>query len=153
MGFSTGEVVEMAIQTERLGYEFYSAMSRRFEKDEKLRGLFEMLAFKERAHEKIFTEIKGKVKDEGTVDREEVARYLRAVVESEFFLGKEKSLPPLEHVKSETEAVNFALSFEKETLLYFYSLRDMVRDKEIITAIIKEEKEHVAWLREYRDTA
>ncbi|NOZ69963.1 MAG: ferritin family protein [Deferribacteres bacterium] len=152
MGFSTSEVVEMALQTERLGYEFYTAMSKRFEKDEKLRGLFEMLAFKEQAHEKIFADLKGKVKDERPEDWEEVSRYLRAIVESEFFLGKEKSLPPLEHVKSVAEAVNFALSFEKETLLYFYNLWDVVPEKEIINAIIKEEKEHVAWLREFRES-
>ncbi len=152
MGFSIGEILEMALQTERLGYEFYTAMSRRFEKDEKLRGLFEMLAFKEQAHEKIFSELKGKVKDEKPENWEEVSRYLRAIVESEFFLGREKSLPPLEHVKSVAEAVNFAISYEKETLLYFYNLWDVVTEKEIIDEIIKEEKEHVVWLREHKES-
>ncbi|GBE04417.1 rubrerythrin [bacterium BMS3Abin10] len=152
MGFSISEAVELAQQTERLGYEFYTAMSKRFEKDEKLKGLFETLAFKEQTHEKIFSELKGKVKDERPENLEEVSRYLRAIVESEFFLGKEKSLPPLEHVKSVAGAVNFALSFEKETLLYFYNLRDVVTEKEIIDEIIKEEKEHVVWLREYKES-
>ncbi len=152
MGFSIGEIVEMALQTERLGYEFYTAMSKRFEKDEKLRGLFEMLAFKEQAHEKIFSDLGKKVKDEIPNDWEEVSRYLRAIVESEFFLGREKALPSLEHVKSTEGAVNFAISFEKETLLYFYNLRDVVTGKEIIDEIIKEEKEHVTWLREYKES-
>ncbi|HDH04278.1 MAG TPA: hypothetical protein ENH01_00995 [Nitrospirae bacterium] len=152
MVFSIGEIVELALQTERLGYEFYTAMSRRFENDEKLRGLFEMLAFKERTHEKIFSDIQGKVKDERLENREEVSRYLRAIVESEFFLGKEKSLPPLEHVKSVVGAVNFALSFEKETLLYFYNLRDVVTEKKIIDEIIKEEREHIVWLRDYKES-
>ncbi len=152
MGFSISEVVELALQTERLGHEFYTAMSKRFEKDEKLKGLFAMLAFKEQTHEKTFLELKGKVKDEKPENREEVSRYLRAIVESEFFLGREKSLPPLEHIKSVAEAVNFALSFEKETLLYFYNMGDVVTEKEIIDEIINEEKEHIVWLKEYKES-
>lgn len=38
-----------------------------------------------------------------------------------------------------------AMGFEKETLLFFYNLRDLVtdRDRETISRIIDEEKSHV----------
>jgi hypothetical protein len=62
----------------------------------------------------------------------EVANYLRAIVESEFFLGKSKSLPSLEHLESVEDAVRFALGFEKETLLYYHSLRDVVSEKRLL---------------------
>lgn len=148
--FSISEVIEQAIQTEKLGYEFYTKMARRFEKDEKLKNLFETLALKEQQHEKKFSELKERVQYEIPENWEEASQYLRAIVESEFFLGKNKSLPSLEHMKTITDAVKFALGFERETLLYFYSLRDIVKEKEIIDEIINEEKSHIMWLSEYR---
>ena len=144
--FSVSEVIEQAVQTERLGYEFYNQMAVRFEKHEELRKLFETLAIKELHHEKFFTGLRDKAGTGGAEDWEEVSHYLRAIVESEFFLGNNKSLPSLDHIKTPEEAVKFALVFEKETLLYFYSMREMVQDKELIDKIIIEEKSHVVWL-------
>ena len=148
--FSIREVVAQAVQTEKLGYEFYTAMAKRFKENEKLKNLFEMLAVKEQQHEKRFSELKNKIEDEEIENWEEVSQYLRAIVESEFFLGKNKSLPLLEHAKTVTDAVNFALGFEKETLLYYYNLKDIVKEKEIVDEIIKEEKQHIIWLHEFK---
>lgn len=148
--FSIREVIEQAIQTEKLGYEFYTKMAEKFEKDEGLKNLFETLAEKEQQHEKTFSELKEKTGDEELDNWGEASKYLKAIVESEFFLGREKSLPSLKHVTSAAEAVSFASGFEKETLLYFYSLRDIVKEKKIIDKIINEEKSHIVWLIEYR---
>ena len=150
MNFSISEVIEQAIQTEKLGCEFYTTMAKRFEDVEKLKNLFGMLAFKEQQHEKKFLELKEKTRYEIPENWEEASLYLRAIVESEFFLGKEKSLPPLKNVISTTEAINFAIGFEKETLLYFYTLRDVIREKEIVDEIIKEERSHIVWLSEFK---
>lgn len=145
-GFSVSEVIEQAVQTERLGYEFYNQMAGRFEKHEELRKLFETLAIKELHHEKFFAGLRDKAGTGGAEDWEEVSHYLRAIVESEFFLGKNKSLPSLEHIKTPEDAVKFALVFEKETLLYFYSMREIIADKELIDKIIIEEKSHIVSL-------
>lgn len=148
--FSIREVVAQAVQTEKLGYEFYTVMAKRFKENEKLKNLFEMLAVKEQQHEKRFSELKSKIKDEEIENWEEVSQYLRAIVESEFFLGKNKSLPLLEHVKTVVDAVNFAIGFEKETLLYYHNLKDVVKEKEILNEIISEEKQHIIWLHEFK---
>jgi len=148
--YSMREVVEQAIQTEKLGNEFYTMMSARFENDAKLKELFETLAAKEVAHEKIFTGLKDKLGEEQVDNWDEAALYMRAVVESEFFLGNNKSLPSLEHLQSIDDAVKFAMGFEKETLLYFYGLRDLVKEHEVINAIIDEEKSHLRWLSDFR---
>lgn len=52
--FFVREVIEQAVQTEKLGYEFYTAIAKKFEKDEKLEKLFEARAGKERLHFDIF---------------------------------------------------------------------------------------------------
>jgi rubrerythrin len=147
--YSISEIIEQAVQTERLGYDFYSGMLKKFEKDAKLQELFSMLAVKEQQHEKRFSRLKDKVSDRTIDDAEEVSAYLRAIVESEFFLGKNKSLPSLEHIRSAADAARFALGFEKETLLYFYSLKELVEEKDLVDEIIEEEKSHVRWLNEY----
>ena len=150
--FSIGEVIEQAVQAERLGYKFYNSMASRFEKNVDFRKLFETLAQKELRHEKVFSEIKGMTGEKEPEGWDEVSPYLRAIVESEFFLGEDKSLPGLERVKTIEDAVRFAMGFEKETLLYFYEIRNVVKEKDIVDEIINEEKSHIMWLSKFRET-
>jgi len=150
--FSIREVVEQAVRTERLGYEFYTSMANRFEKNQGLKSLFETLAGKELVHEKTFLELKGMIGDEEPEKWEEISEYMRAIVESEFFLGKNKALPSLEKVKTAEDAVNFAMGFEKETLLHFYGLRDAVKEKDMVDEIINEERSHIMWLAKFSKT-
>ena len=147
--FSLREAVEQAVQTERLGHEFYLEMAKRFGDNAQMKELCGTLAQKELDHEKRFSELLGDIRDEGEVDWDEVSKYLRAIVESEFFLGKGKSLPSLERVKTVADAVKFATGFEKETLLYFYMIRDMLPAKDVISRIIDEEKSHIVWLSRF----
>ncbi len=148
--FSIREAIAQAVQTERLGYEFYTTLAEKLKKDEGLNKLFTTLAGKELRHEKTFKELLEIIKDEEPADWEEAEQYLRAIVESEFFLGKNKSLPSLTKVKTVEDAVNFALGFEKETLLYFYGIKDAVKEKEVVEEIINEERSHILWLSRFR---
>lgn len=148
--YSITEVVEQAVQTERLGFDFYTTMAEKFSEDTGLKELFDTLALKEKSHEQRFSDLKGKVEDTHVEEWEEVSKYLRAIVESEFFLGRNKSLPSLDQVKTVPDAVKFALGFEKETLLYFYAIRDVIQEKGVVEQIIEEEKSHIAWLDKFR---
>lgn len=149
--YSISEVIEQAVQTEKLGYQFYTTMADRFREDTGLKKLFETLAAKELVHEKMFLELKeisGTVEPEGW---DEVSQYLRAIVESEFFLGSHKSLPDLKQVNTVESAVNFAMGFEKETLLYFHTIREVIKEKDVVDEIINEEKSHIMWLSRFRE--
>lgn len=148
--YSIREAVAQAVQAEKLGYQFYTSMAERFRADEGLNSLFTVLATKELQHEKRFSELLGILKDPEPAGWEEAEQYLRAIVESEFFLGKNKSLPSMEEVKTVEDAVSFAAGFEKDTLLYFYGIRDVVKEKEVIDEIINEERSHIRWLNRFR---
>jgi rubrerythrin len=150
--YSIDEIMEMAIRTETLGYQFYTGMAAKFGKDDGLVKLFSTLASKEKVHEKTFSDLRAKVAKQGAepVEWEEVSNYMRAFVESEFFLGKGKALPSMDHLKTVKEAVKFAIGFEKETLLYFFELRSLVKEKEAVDEIINEEKSHIRWLDAFR---
>ena len=149
--FSIREVLEQAVQTEKLGYQFYTSMVARFKDNEKLVKLFGTLAEKELRHEKTYTEMRDMVGDEEPEGWEEISHYLRAIVESEFFMGKNKALPSMDGIKTINDAVNYAVNFEKETLLYFYGVRDAVREKELVEEIINEERSHIMWLSAFRN--
>ncbi len=148
--FSVREVLEQAVQTERLGCQFYTSIAGKFKHDERLVKLFTTLAEKELRHEKTYSELKDMVGDSEPEGWEEVSQYLRAIVESEFFLGKNKALPSMDGIKTVSNAVDYALGFEKETLLYFYGVRDAIKEKELVDEIINEEKSHIMWLNAFK---
>lgn len=148
--FSIGEVIEQAVQTERLGYQFYTGMAEKFRGDQGLNRLFSTLAEKELRHEKTFSELKEVVGDREVEGWDEVTHYMRAIVESEFFLGKNKALPSMDGIRTVGDAVKFAIGFEKETLLYFIGIRDAVQEKDVVDEIINEEKSHIRWLAAFK---
>lgn len=150
--FSIREAIEQAVQTEKLGYQFYTKMAVKFKKNEQLNKLFTILAQKELRHEKTFSELKDIVGDKEPEDWNETLPYFRAIVESAFFLGKNKALPSMTRIKTARDAVNFALGFEKETLLYFYGIREAVKEKEIVEEIINEERSHIMWLNSFKNS-
>ena len=148
--FSIREIIEQAIQIERLGNEFYTRMSEKFKDHGDLKKLFETLAAHEVRHGNSFIALKENLGEGEPEGWDEVIPYLSAIVDSEFFLGKDKCLPSLEHVTTAFDAVDFALCFERETLLYYYALREATKEKEIVDKIIGEEKNHIIWLTNLR---
>jgi len=150
MKFSVREVIEQAIQTEKRGNEFYATMAKKFQDKSELKKLFELLAAHETRHGQSFSDLAGRLGEEDPQDWEEITLYLEALVDSEFFLGKDKCLPSMEHVKTARDAIDFALCFERETLLYYYALKEGTKEKDIIEKIIQEEKSHIVWLSNLR---
>lgn len=144
--FSVREVVEQAVQTEKIGNEYYSSMAKKFHENHELRELFEVLASQELKHEKVFADLEEQIRDGEPEGWDEVSLYLKALVDSEFFLGRDKSLSAMQEVKTAEEAIRFALGFERETLLYYHGLRESIKEKDVIDEIIKEEKRHIVWL-------
>ncbi|RMG05982.1 MAG: hypothetical protein D6726_00280 [Nitrospirae bacterium] len=148
--YSVREVVEQAVRTERLGHDYYSDMAEKFKDDPDLSGLFKTLADKEVIHEKRFRELLDILGDETPEGWDEVSEYMRAVVESEFFLGSDKALAKMNNIASIQEAVEFALGFEKETLHYYLALRRGVKERDIMDEIINEEQSHIMWLQRFK---
>jgi rubrerythrin len=146
--FSIAEIIGQAIQTEVLGHQFYTQMADKFHSDEDLNTLFLDLAQKELAHKELFSSLLDLVDVSAYTaeEWEEISHYMRAIVESEFFLGKHKSLTGMERLNTVSEAVKFAIGFEKDTLLYFMELRDIVAQKSLLDRIIDEERSHIRWL-------
>lgn len=146
---SVQEVIEQAIQTEKMGFQYYKKAAEKFESDEKLKDLFEKLAAKELAHEKIFINLRDDIGHQIPDNWGEISMYMRAIVESEFFLGTGKALPSMQNIKTVKDAVNYAIRFEKDTLLYYHSLEALGEDTDVIDDIINEERDHIIWLSDF----
>jgi rubrerythrin len=149
--FSIIEVIEQAIQTEGLGHEFYNKMASRFKDHEQLQRLFDTLALKELQHKNTFIELKDMTGEDEPEGWEEVKPYFRAMTESAFFLGRFKSLPSMEGIRTPADALRLAINFEKETILYFLGMRDAVKEREVVDEIIREERSHIVWLSRLED--
>ncbi len=144
--YSIREVLEMAVQTEKVGSAFYGEMAGKFRDDKDLSELFARLAEREKVHEAVFEGLKEGVRDERPEGWEQVSEYLRAVVESAFFIGRDKATTHMQNIDNYQAALGFALAFEKETLLFFYGMRDAVAEKDRLDEVIEEEKSHISWL-------
>jgi rubrerythrin len=141
------DAVELAMGIEDSGEAFYRAVAKKAQTLQ-VRVLFEDLADQEVKHKAVFQKLGQDLGDTLLMSQEEWEQYqdyLQATVQSALFEGPEKALAAAETVTDEKEAVRMAMGFEKETILFFYNVRDVVTGgkKETIDRIIAQEKTHV----------
>jgi rubrerythrin len=139
-GLTVRQAVEMAINTEKLGAEFYSNLKEKYASDQKLAEIFERLSKDEKVHEAQFRNLLDDPPKETDTDTT-AQQFLQAAAFSKYF--KEGSL---ENIGSEEEALGKALNFEKATLQYYEALRDIIGTNDKLEAIIDAEKDHVVTL-------
>ncbi len=145
--FTAAEGLEMALEIEENGELFYNEMAAK-SADPDVKALFEDLAIQERGHYKIFQKMLGDVKpapDLPTAEYDQYQDYLQVALENGLFAGPDKALSLARQAEDQGAALRAALGFEKDTLLFFYDLRDMVAeaDRGAISNIIREEKMHL----------
>jgi rubrerythrin len=145
--FRASDVTELAMELEKSGEAFYRAVARKVGSAQ-VQALFEDLADQEVIHYKIFAKLFQAVHGKPFMTDEEwntYQDYLGATVQSAFFEGADKALAVADEVKDEQEALRMAIRFEKETVLFFHDLYDVVPalDKGTIEKVIDEEKRHV----------
>ena len=154
--FSGDEIIKMAVQTEETGYEFYK-LAQENAKSAKLKDLFNYLADAELRHKETYLGLKDAIAEapQGVpIDWDELGLYIKAMTDSSFFVGSDKNINLAAQTKDEKEAVDFAIGFEKDTLLFFYQILDIVKsaNKPVVEKIVQEEKEHIKKLAEIKKT-
>ncbi|MCJ7738748.1 MAG: ferritin family protein [Anaerolineae bacterium] len=141
------DAFEMAMGIEKNGEAFYRAVAQKAQAFQ-VRGLFADLAEQEVEHYEIFFKLSKTLRDKPLMSADEWEQYqgyLQATVQSALFEGLDKALAAADVVADEKEAIRMAMGFEKETILFFYTLRDVVTggQQEMIGKIIAQEKLHV----------
>jgi rubrerythrin len=143
----TADITELAMELEKSGEAFYRAVAEKAD-SQAVRDLFVDLADQEVMHYKVFKKLAQSIQDQPFMTDEEwdrYQRYLESTVDSAFFEGPDKALSAAESVEDEQEAIGMAMRFEKETMLFFYDLRDVIpaTGQDAIEKVIAEEKKHV----------
>ena len=154
MLLSGAEVFSLAMEIEKSGNAFYSTVAAETS-DAALRELFTFLAREEMRHHEFFRALAGRI-GELEVDREaweESSAYIRAMTDGRLFVGQERAIHAARGVRSVREAIDTAIGFEKDTLLFFHEIVAVTpeRSRQAARQIIEEEKRHVLALSQRRD--
>lgn len=147
--FHISEVVDLGIEKEKKRRDFYAMVADRFQ-DPDIKKLFTQLRDWEQMHIKKFTEIRDSLPEEGGDSESyqgELNNYMQVVVDEKLY----SKISPAEFskiVKSELDAINYGLQFEKDAILLFVGLTPYVDNvnKEIIQKLIEEERQHIIYL-------
>ncbi|MCK4361703.1 MAG: ferritin family protein [Dehalococcoidia bacterium] len=147
--FSGSELVNIAIGIERSGAAFYDALVKSA-RNEASRVIYEYLAVEEKKHIEIFQNMLGSLADYTPPETytEEYDRYLKALIDSAVFRDDQTAREMAQRSASEAEAIQIAISAEKDSILFYSNLRELVRrsDREAVDKIIEEERSHLRQL-------
>jgi len=153
--FSLSEVLRIAEEIERNGQKFYSQAADKT-KDAAVKQLMRELAEKEKEHEEVFAQMRGRycgVSDAHEVDSTgEVAAYIRSLAETHVFNLNKDIAKLLLSLQTPGSILQLAIGFEKDTIAYFSALKNAVssENKEKVELLIQEEVGHIRLLQETR---
>jgi rubrerythrin len=143
--FSGHEMLETAIEIERNGYTFYSELARLG----KAKFTFEHLADQEKRHEGIFRRMLDSL-DQAPAPESytgELALYLKTLASGRVFKSPQEAQEMAQKLSPE-EAIRAAIGLEKDSILFYGEMRDLVRREErsVVDRIMDEERGHVLQL-------
>lgn len=149
--FSGSEIVEVGIQIEKNGRDFYREV-KNCSQDETSKKAFEYLMEAEENHIRTFEKILSSVKTFKQPEsyEGEYFSYMKALADEHIFTGKNAGCSMAEKASSDAEAVEMGIGFEKDSIRFYEGMKKIVpeRDHGLLDALIREEKEH---LRELGD--
>ncbi len=156
--YSVNEIIEMAVQIERNGYAFYNEATKRKDLDSGAAGFLAFLRDQELNHEKVFQALRDDADLtvlELSQDWELVAAYLKTIVEGRVFNDADSAIRKAAEAKDLMGVIDHAITFEKDTLLYFHAISDSISNEKAkitLRRIINEEVSHVLKLNDFKKT-
>lgn len=146
INFSGEEIVKLAVAIEQQGQKFYEIAVDKVD-DPKIKAMFTGLAGEEKQHISDFEKL-GAGLEQGFVPNEsyvnEYSDYMHALIDNHVF--NHDNIDKLAAgVTTSREALAVALQFEKDSILIFQELYNVVdaAGKDIIGKLIEQEKQHI----------
>ncbi len=144
--FNGEEIVRLAVEIEKQGQRFYELAAAQVE-DAEVKKVFESLAGEEKQHIADFEGLGAKLPAEFTPNESYVGEYgdyIKALIDNHVFNNNnvEKMVPTISVTR---EALAVAFRFEKDSILIFQELYNLVDDagKEVLGKLIDQEKQHI----------
>ncbi len=151
--FNAVEIFSIGIQIEKNGRLFYQTVAEHSE-DYEVKKLFEELADWETKHVELFEELVKQLPQElgnsDISDAENLAhQYLKAAAEDHIFLQDDTIVSRAAAFKGPEDALRMAIRFEKDSVIYYTSMKSIVREdlgKDQLDLLIQEEMNHIGQL-------
>ena len=154
MDFSRRELINIAIGIEKQGIAYYDVMAISTW-HEIARDLFQHLTDMERQHVEIFENMLSQYESMSTIDEisDENAAYIKGLINSAVFTDEMAANELATHIDNEDEALDIAIGAEKDSILFYYNLQEMLShpDDSPIKQIINEEKLHLSQLSKLKE--
>jgi rubrerythrin len=152
--FAGSEVVQIGIQIEKNVRDFYSTLTKQ-SKNPKAVELFNYLAKEEEKHIKAFQGILEKTDkyEASGLDADEYYAYMNSLASEYVFTQKNKGEAIAKTVKTDKEAMNTGIGFEKDSIVFYEGIKRTVPDydKKIVDELIVQEELHLKLLLELRN--
>jgi len=147
--FTGSEIVDIGIQIEKNGKDFYNALISQAKNDE-AKEIFTLLAKEEDKHIAIFQkllETVGKFEPQEGYPGE-YCEYMNSLAGEYVFTQKGKGKEAAGRAKDEKAGIDMGIGFEKDSIIFYQGMKKVVpeSDKDAIDALIKEEKKHLVKL-------
>jgi len=153
ISFSGSELVNIAIGIERRGIAFYDIMTKSTG-NAATRDVFQYLADVERQHIQIFQGMLAEADKYQILETYagEYSAYLQALVDSAVFTDDFVTSEMATKAGSDIEALELAISAEKDSILFYYEMKEIMpqRAQPTVNKIIFEEKSHLRQLSELK---
>jgi len=151
------EILQIAIETERQGAVFYERLATSAQ-DQRVKEECQRLVAFEREHEKTFRRLLGQRDVQRALDSlqpgqlsDEYQQYLSALIDSNMLPDEETAQRLAEEAESEVAAINIALQMEKNTILFYQELQNLLGEQAgVLQTILDEERSHVYELNELK---
>lgn len=152
--FAGSEVVEIGIQIEKNGRDFYNTLVKQ-SKSQKAVELFKYLAGEEEKHIKAFQGILDKTEkyEASGLDADEYYAYMSALASEYVFTQKNKGEEIAKTVKNDLKAIEIGIGFEKDSIVFYQGIKRVVpqHGQKIVDELIKQEELHLKLLLELRN--
>ena len=143
--FTARDMLATAIEIERSGFAFYSALAGAG----KATFTFQHLADQERLHETMFKRILDSLGEAPAAESYtgDLALYIKALASGRVFTNTDQARETAAKL-APVEAVHMAIGIEKDSILFYGEMRGLVRreDRPVVDRITGEERGHVLQL-------
>ena len=143
--FSATEIVDIAKRIESAGEAFYAEALKHL-KDPQIVKIFTFLRDEERRHGAAFEALLASLQKAGDWRHDEqYLGYMRALADDHVFPDPARARSAVAELKDDEAAIRYALGFEKDSILFLYEMKTMMReeDQPMVERLIAEEKSHV----------
>lgn len=147
--FVGAEIVEIGIQIENNGRDFYNTLAKRSE-NEQAREIFRFLAGEEEKHVKVFEGILEQTQafaPQG-LDADDYLRYMKVLAGEYVFTQKDRGEEIAQNTGSDKEAIDVAIRFEEDSIVFYTGIKRIVPeyDHKVIEILIMQEENHLKQL-------